>query len=198
MVGLFPLEECILVRVQARQSERSYPARDASISSGGVPVINETINRKILAIWKKHFVSRDDVLAPIFYDDFKQGGILFVGMNPSFSPPKIRLIVRDTEFENLEPESFYRWSNIVSDEKNIDICIKLSKNISKTDCRLMRSTVITDLNSTAPLCRLSSPRCSQAQECSTRAHMSVSSGISGKRFVLNINDRPRRVLTSEV
>src|SRR3989344_5448379 len=92
-------------------------------------MINEPVNRSILATWKKHFGTREDVLAPIFYDDFKQGGILFIGMNPSFVPQKIRTIVRDTEFENLDPETFYRWDNIASNEKNVDTCVKIGRYV---------------------------------------------------------------------
>src|SRR3989344_6159116 len=92
-------------------------------------VINETINRKILKVWQKHFGKSDGVYAPIFYDDFKPGGVLFIGVNPSLNPKGFRKVVRDTEFENLDPESFYRWSNIASNLKHIDICINIGRHV---------------------------------------------------------------------
>ena len=44
---------------------------------------NEEINSKIVTLWNKYFKNDQDVYAPLFYDEFKKGGLLFVGMNPS-------------------------------------------------------------------------------------------------------------------
>jgi hypothetical protein len=90
-------------------------------------VINEKINRKILAVWIKYFGTRDDVYAPIFYDDFKQDGILFIGMNPSFNPKGMRAITRGTEFEKLELESFSKWSTAASDPTHVDTSIRMGR-----------------------------------------------------------------------
>lgn len=90
-------------------------------------MINEKINRKILAVWKKHFSKDKEVYAPIFYDNFKQGGILFIGMNPSFTPRGVRAIVRGTEFEEIESETFYRWNNIASDPAHVDTCVRIGR-----------------------------------------------------------------------
>ncbi|HEY4498572.1 MAG TPA: hypothetical protein VJH94_00745 [Candidatus Paceibacterota bacterium] len=92
-------------------------------------MVNEKINKRIVALWKKHFGTSDKVYAPIFYDDFEPGGLLFIGVNPSFNPKGSRRAVRGTEFENLDPESFYRWSNIVSDPKYIDMCIAIGRHV---------------------------------------------------------------------
>lgn len=90
-------------------------------------MINENINRKILAVWQKHFGTRDDIYAPIFYDDFKRGGILFIGMNPSFNPKGMRPILRGTEFEKLNFESFSKWSSAASDPAHVDTSIRIGR-----------------------------------------------------------------------
>jgi hypothetical protein len=95
-------------------------------------MINQIINRKILAVWRKHFGLRSDVYAPIFYDDFKPGGILFVGMNPSFNVPVFRGAVRGTKYEKLNPEHFYRWTTVTSSPVNIDTCIEISRRVLAT------------------------------------------------------------------
>lgn len=92
-------------------------------------MINAGINNKILSLWEKRFGVDWNGIAPIFYDDFKTGGILFIGMNPSFAPQKIRTIVKDTEFENLDPEAFYAWSHIAVDTKNVDTCIEIGRYV---------------------------------------------------------------------
>ena len=92
-------------------------------------MINEPVNRSILATWKKHFDARGDVYAPIFYDDFKPGGVLFIGMNPSFNPKGFRKVVRDTEFEKLDPESFYLWRNISTHPELVDTCIEIGRHV---------------------------------------------------------------------
>ena len=93
-------------------------------------MINEKINRKILAVWQKHFGTRADVYAPIFYDDFRKGGVLFVGMNPSFNVPVFRGAVRGTKLEALDPEVFYRWS--ADTPNNIETCVEISRRVLTT------------------------------------------------------------------
>ncbi len=93
----------------------------------GTGMINEKINKKIFAVWEKHFGKSGDVYAPIFYDEFRQGGILFIGMNPSFAPRGVRAIVRGTEFEDIESEAFYRWSNIEQHPQYVDTCVRIGR-----------------------------------------------------------------------
>src|SRR3989338_1375799 len=90
-------------------------------------MINEKINSKILSVWKKHFGASDKVYAPIFYDDFKTGGILFIGMNPSFNPRGIRKIMRGTEFEKIDPETFYNWRTAAQDSAHVDDSIRFGR-----------------------------------------------------------------------
>lgn len=86
---------------------------------------NEKINSKIVTLWNKYFKDDTIVYAPMFYDDFKQGGLLFVGMNPSFSESGFRTILRGTEYENNDPSTFLKWKNISSNLELIDDCINI-------------------------------------------------------------------------
>ena len=110
---------------------KSSPLREFFVSkiqcANDSPMINEKINSKILSVWKKHFGASDKVYAPIFYDDFKTGGILFIGMNPSFNPRGIRKIMRGTEFEKMDPETFYNWRTAAQDSAHVDDSIRFGR-----------------------------------------------------------------------
>lgn len=86
---------------------------------------NEEINSKIVNIWNKYFINNPDVYAPLFYDEFRKGGLLFVGFNPSFSVRGFKTILKNTEYANLDPSTFFKWSNVSSNLKLIDDCIKM-------------------------------------------------------------------------
>lgn len=86
---------------------------------------NQEINSKIVVLWNKYFQNDLDVYAPLFYDEFKKGGLLFVGMNPSFSARGFRTILQDTEYKEMEPSTFFKWSNISANPKLIDDCIRV-------------------------------------------------------------------------
>ncbi len=86
---------------------------------------NEKINSKIIALWNKYFQHDTEVYAPMFYDDFKQGGLLFVGMNPSFSERGFKTILKGTEYEKIDPVSFFKWSNISANPELVGDCIKV-------------------------------------------------------------------------
>ncbi|MDQ3685200.1 MAG: hypothetical protein M3430_06295 [Acidobacteriota bacterium] len=73
--------------------------------------IGHSINQKILHLWQQTFKDEDDVLLPIFYPSLKEDAILFVGLNPSFSPKGYSSFLRGTAFSNLEPLMFYHWRN---------------------------------------------------------------------------------------
>ncbi|MEK7089151.1 MAG: hypothetical protein AAB913_03415 [Patescibacteria group bacterium] len=89
---------------------------------------NEEINKSILNLWEKSFNGNSMVYAPLFYGNFIKNSILFVGLNPSFSKEGFDKILRDTEYENINPEFFYKWSNISKDlNNNISKCIKIEK-----------------------------------------------------------------------
>lgn len=59
----------------------------------------------------------------MFYDDFKQGGLLFVGMNPSFSERGFKTILKGTKYEKTDPVSFFKWRNVSSNPDLINDCI---------------------------------------------------------------------------
>jgi len=86
---------------------------------------NEEINSKIIALWNKYFKNDPDVYAPLFYDEFRKGGLLFVGMNPSFSARGFKSILKDTEYRDLNPETFFKWNNISTNSNLIDDCINI-------------------------------------------------------------------------
>ncbi|MCK5059663.1 MAG: hypothetical protein KAR00_00770 [Candidatus Pacebacteria bacterium] len=90
---------------------------------------NEEINSKIVTLWNKYFQNNSDVYAPLFYDEFKKGGLLFVGMNPSFSMRGFRTILQNTEYKDMDPATFFKWSNISSNPKLIDDCIKVENYV---------------------------------------------------------------------
>lgn len=86
---------------------------------------NSEINQKIIALWNKHFAGNIDVYAPIFYDELHKDRLLFVGMNPSFSARGFRTILKDTEYADIDPVSFFKWHNISSNPNSIDDCINI-------------------------------------------------------------------------
>ncbi len=89
---------------------------------------NEKINSKIIALRNKYFQNDPDVYAPMFYDHFKQGGLLFVGMNPSFSERGFKTILKGTAYEKIDPVSFLKWSNISSNPELVSDCIKVESH----------------------------------------------------------------------
>lgn len=86
---------------------------------------NKILNSKIIALWSKYFKGDSDVYAPMFYDDFKKGGLLFVGMNPSFSERGFRTVLKNTEYEDIDPVSFFKWRHISSNQNLVNDCIKI-------------------------------------------------------------------------
>lgn len=88
---------------------------------------NKDINQKIIDLWNKHFKGNLDVYAPLFYGDLKKDKLLFVGMNPSFSLRGFRTILKDTEYADIDPPTFFKWSNISSNLALIDDCIKVEE-----------------------------------------------------------------------
>ncbi len=91
---------------------------------------NEYINTKIINLWNSFLKNDKEVYAPLFYDKFNEGSLLFVGLNPSFSVRGFKTILRDTKYQNIDPVSFLKWSNISSDIRFIDDCIDM-ENISR-------------------------------------------------------------------
>ena len=86
---------------------------------------NKRINNKIIKLWNKYFEDDKKVYGPLFYDNFKKDTILFVGVNPSFSSKGFKSILKDTEYEKINPEKFFKWSNLSKNPKLINDCINV-------------------------------------------------------------------------
>ncbi len=83
--------------------------------------LGHSVNSKSLDLWQQTFKDDEDVLLPLLYSSLKQEAILFIGLNPSFSQKGYGSLLRNTQFFNLDPSSFYHWRN----RKNIDLEIAL-------------------------------------------------------------------------
>jgi hypothetical protein len=83
--------------------------------------LGHSINSKSLDLWQKTFKDDEDVLLPLLYSSLKREVILFIGLNPSFSQKGYGSLLRNSQFFNLDPSSFYYWRN----RKNIDLKIAL-------------------------------------------------------------------------
>jgi hypothetical protein len=86
---------------------------------------NPQINKRIVDLWNKYFANNSEVYAPLFYEEFKKDSLLFVGMNPSFSERGFKSILKNTEYADLDPVTFFKWNNISSNLNLIDECIKI-------------------------------------------------------------------------
>lgn len=92
-------------------------------------MINQKVNSKIVVLWNKYFEGREDVYAPLFYDNLKTGSLLFAGVNPSFSVSGYKSVMKDTEYADLNPEKFFTWRNISSNLKHVDDCVAVDIDI---------------------------------------------------------------------
>lgn len=71
-------------------------------------MINERINRQIIDVWNK-FCSNDEDLSPIFFHEFKNVGLLCIGLNPSFSEKGLKQVLQGTKYENLDVIELFSW-----------------------------------------------------------------------------------------
>jgi len=88
---------------------------------------NKKINKIIIDLWQRNFSNDSKVYAPLFYGNFIKNSILFVGCNPAFSQVSFARILRGTEYEKIKPLSFFKWSNISKDWKNVEKLISIEK-----------------------------------------------------------------------
>jgi hypothetical protein len=86
---------------------------------------NKRINNKIIKLWNNYFKDDKEVYGPLFYDSFKADTLLFVGVNPSFSARGFKSILKDTEYAKIDPEKFFKWSNISKNLDLVDDCINV-------------------------------------------------------------------------
>lgn len=69
------------------------------------------INTKVIALWEDKFPDNADEFMPLVYPPLKPMGILFIGLNPSFSDRGFLTILADTPYANSSPREFYHWRN---------------------------------------------------------------------------------------
>jgi hypothetical protein len=82
------------------------------------------INKKIIKLWNKYFPDGSTVYAPLFYNKFKTDGIVFVGINPSFSERAQKHIFRDSELGDINATEFFSWKNISNNPDHIKLCLE--------------------------------------------------------------------------
>ncbi len=71
--------------------------------------ISSRINQEALRLWERTFEETADVPLPLIYAPMKQGTLLFVGLNPSFSKKGFRFL--QGPYSNLDPIKYFHWSN---------------------------------------------------------------------------------------
>lgn len=70
------------------------------------------LNAELVEIWKKKFEADSDVYLPMAYPPLKPGGLLFVGINPSFSAEGWESILgKGWPGETIDPARFFHWKN---------------------------------------------------------------------------------------
>lgn len=70
---------------------------------------NKKINEQIINVWKEFEHADPNLLAPIFYDDFKKKRpILFISLNPSFNKKAIKKFLKETHYKNYD----FVWSKV--------------------------------------------------------------------------------------
>ena len=77
-------------------------------------MITEEINRRVIALWEDKYPNSEDVedvWMPLVYPPLQEEGILFIGLNPSFSDRGFRTILTDTPYASISPREFFQWRN---------------------------------------------------------------------------------------
>lgn len=79
-----------------------------------------TLNDMLSEIWAKPSYRNLIETYPVYFREIKKGGLMFVGMNPSFSPKRISGVLRDNDCVNLsiDPECYFNYPN-----EDFDICV---------------------------------------------------------------------------
>ena len=75
----------------------------------------DQINREVFNIWEKHCNPCDDILVPLmYYPPLKTDGLLFIGINPSFTPESYADVGKE----------FFHWSNRTNFDLEKDAAIE--------------------------------------------------------------------------
>lgn len=65
--------------------------------------------------------------APLLYNEFNTDGIVFVGINPSFSEHALKHIFKESELGLKNPTEFFSWKNISNSPENIKLCLEAER-----------------------------------------------------------------------
>lgn len=68
---------------------------------------NDYINSKIIDVWKR-YPKESGERWPILYPEFNGVGVLFIGLNPSFSDKAFKTIFKGTKYENEDIKKLIR------------------------------------------------------------------------------------------
>lgn len=74
-------------------------------------MFSDQINQEAIRLWERQFPKDADVWMPAVYPMLREGSILFVGLNPSFSDRGFSTFLADSPYANLKPREFYHWRN---------------------------------------------------------------------------------------
>jgi len=74
--------------------------------------LSTKINKEAVELWQNYFDANADVWMPLIYPPLVERCLVFVGLNPSFSKRGFSRILKDTIYEDINPEEFYHWRNM--------------------------------------------------------------------------------------
>jgi len=89
------------------------------------------INSRLKALWADQIQEDDNLRAPLLIDsDIQTGGIVFVGLNPSFSDSRMQSYLKSADAENAakhsDLEDLFRWESEIG-EAQIELMAKVDK-----------------------------------------------------------------------
>lgn len=91
--------------------------------------MHREINTQIEKLWMEYEKDERTELAPLFYNEFKREGLLFVGCNPSFPEGALATRLRRKFPEVPELRSFFNWSNVRDNRAIIDELLKIEVDV---------------------------------------------------------------------
>jgi hypothetical protein len=86
----------------------------------------DSINERIINLWNDPNKPDQIVLSPLLYNELKKNCILFVGLNPSFSPKKIKsFLKKDARYEGLSEKNIKNYHQFTNIEKHKNDIIEI-------------------------------------------------------------------------
>lgn len=86
--------------------------------------LNE-LNAELERIWKDVVQDDPKEYAPVLFNLQKPGGIVFVGLNPSFSDDGWKTSLKNPRYKDIDPRTFFRWPRPL--EFNADLAHELDR-----------------------------------------------------------------------